>query len=139
MWIFTQHLQKSRNLSFPFQVLSVLTTMLLTLKQHKNHVDDHSTTWGGVIVLVVIYLQPLIFQDIYMRQYMQIFCFLKLRPKLVREILKQSGTVRSRMRNYYMLCLILLEANKSGILVHGLIEVLHISFVIIRLVIENEV
>ena len=87
-----------------FHVLSDLTTMLLTLKQHKNHIDDWwsqsylgcggAVGGWGVIVLIVIYLQPLTFHDICMREYMQIFCFLKLRPKLVREILRQSGPVR---------------------------------------------
>ena len=34
--------KKSSNLSLPYQLLSVLTAMLLTLEQNKGHVDDVS-------------------------------------------------------------------------------------------------
>ena len=39
-----QSLQKSRNLSLPYQLLSVLTAMLLTLEQNKSRVVDHNKT-----------------------------------------------------------------------------------------------
>ena len=43
LWRITQSLQKSRNLFLPYQLLSVLTSMLLTLEQNKSIVVDAGT------------------------------------------------------------------------------------------------
>ena len=49
MWRITQPLQTSRNLSFPYQLLSVLTAILLTLEENKSHVVDVGSNKSHVV------------------------------------------------------------------------------------------